>query len=247
MPIGEGLEWHTVDAPYLWRVRQPFGSPGLATEERRKRPFIWVEGPAVGCRAIACWAVPPAARARTLTTRRPRKRRKRKNAKTQKTQKHKNALQGSAEAALAPGSPLMELAAPWRVLLLSDGSVTRHLELLTGRETTVDCLQMLPLPLDAPDEAPPSSASPLAQQHHQQPPPPPPPAARRVAPPLLQRQALLRAGGEGAPLVYAASWWCSATVSDYLKDGARPIWVSLSMGQVEVFREILEVRGRAGD
>lgn len=218
-----------------------FGSPGLAIEERRKRPVIWVEGPAVGCRAIAGWAVPPTIRARAHSRRGARA-----NANANANANAKNAPQGSAEAALAPGSPLMGLAAPWRVLLLSDGSVTRHLELLTGRETTVDCLQMLPLPLTAPDEAPPSSTSPLAQQHHQQPPPPPPPAARRVAPPLLQRQALLRAGGEGAPLVYAASWWCSATVSDYLKDGARPIWVSLSMGQVEVFREILEVRGAGG-
>ncbi|GBF99851.1 hypothetical protein Rsub_12551 [Raphidocelis subcapitata] len=126
--------------------------------------------------------------------------------------------QGPADTVLSPGSPASRLAPQWKMLLLSDGSVTRHLELLTGRETTVECLQMEEL-------SGPASV---------------PPAARRIATPLLQRQSLLRASS-GPPLVYAASWWCAATVGSYLRDARRPIWASLAAGQVEVYREILEV------
>jgi len=71
---------------------------------------------------------------------------------------------------------------------------------------------------------------------------PPPPAARRIPAPLLQRQSLLRSAPGVPPLVYAASWWCAATVDRYLSDSDRPIWKSLALGQVEVYREILEVR-----
>lgn len=130
---------------------------------------------------------------------------------------------GSAETVLEPGSPAALLAPTWRVMLLSDGSVTRHLELLTGRETTVECLQMR--------ELDPSGEEAAAV----------PEAARAIPSPLLQRQVLLRSGPDGPPLVYAASWWCAATVGRYLADRRVPIWKSLSEGRVEVYREILEV------
>ncbi|KAI8462563.1 MAG: hypothetical protein J3K34DRAFT_179158 [Monoraphidium minutum] len=127
---------------------------------------------------------------------------------------------GTADTVLAPGSPLTQLTPTWRMMLLSDGSVTRHLELLTGEEMTVECTQM--------QELGPADAAGV------------PEAARRIPSPLLQRQVLLRSAA-GPPLVYAASWWCARTVGRYLADARRPIWKSLSAGQVEVYREILEV------
>lgn len=50
--------------------------------------------------------------------------------------------QGSETEALALGSDPQSLAPPWRLLLLSDGSVTRHLSLLTQSEVNVDCVGM---------------------------------------------------------------------------------------------------------
>ena len=44
-----------------------------------------------------------------------------------------------------------------------------------------------------------------------------------------------------SPLVYAASWWCSNTVDEYLRDKSKPIWVSLTQGHLELNREIKEV------
>lgn len=43
------------------------------------------------------------------------------------------------------------------------------------------------------------------------------------------------------PLVYAASWWASATVDSYLADKNLPVWVSLAKGHMELFREIQQV------
>ncbi len=48
--------------------------------------------------------------------------------------------------ALLATSPLSREHPLWRLLLLSDGSVTRHLQLLTGSAVTVDCLGMEPVP-----------------------------------------------------------------------------------------------------
>lgn len=45
-------------------------------------------------------------------------------------------------------------------------------------------------------------------------------------------------GGGGVPLVYASSWWPAATVDRYLADRSQPIWMSLSQGHVELYREV---------
>ncbi|KIZ02201.1 Uncharacterized protein ycf21 [Monoraphidium neglectum] len=129
---------------------------------------------------------------------------------------------GTSESVLAPGSPVAQLSPTWRMMLLSDGSVTRHLELITGGETTVECTQMRELGQEEMEAA----AVPAA--------------AQRIPSPLLQRQVLLRSS-PGPPLVYAASWWCAATVRRYLRDSDMPIWKSLGAGRVEVYREILDV------
>lgn len=43
------------------------------------------------------------------------------------------------------------------------------------------------------------------------------------------------------PLVYASSWWASASVDKYLADRDLPIWVSLARGHLELYREIQTV------
>eukprot|EP00887_Chlorella_sp_A99_P000027 scaffold16.g27.t1 len=60
--------------------------------------------------------------------------------------------------------------------------------------------------------------------------------------PLVQRQVLLHIPDpHSRPYVYATSWWSEATVDQYLRDRSRPIWVSLSEGRAELYREILAV------
>ena len=51
---------------------------------------------------------------------------------------------GTEAEALAAGSPVERLTPPWKVMLLSDGSVTRHLQLLFGRDrgVVVDVVEM---------------------------------------------------------------------------------------------------------
>lgn len=79
--------------------------------------------------------------------------------------------EGSEADALAPDSPLASEHPLWRLMLLSDGSVTRHLQLLTGSSVTVDCLSMAPV--SASDSELPATVS--ALQH-----------------PLLQREVCIR-------------------------------------------------------
>ena len=57
-----------------------------------------------------------------------------------------DAAQGSEEDALQAGAPPGGLAPSWRVMLLSDGSVTRHLQLLTGLRVEVVRVPRFPSP-----------------------------------------------------------------------------------------------------
>jgi len=46
-------------------------------------------------------------------------------------------MQGTEDEASSFGSPAAQLPPPWKMMLLSDGSVTRHLQLLTGQTGAV--------------------------------------------------------------------------------------------------------------
>lgn len=130
--------------------------------------------------------------------------------------------EGSEADALALDSPLASEHPLWRLMLLSDGSVTRHLQLLTGSSVTVDCLSMAPV--SASDSELPASVS--ALKH-----------------PLLQREVLLRNSADGdRPLVHATSWWNVDQATANLQDPSKPIWVSLSQARKELYREIKVVR-----
>ncbi|KAJ9506872.1 hypothetical protein QJQ45_026454 [Haematococcus lacustris] len=137
----------------------------------------------------------------------------------------------------------------WQVLLLSDGSVTRHLQLMTGRPVSVDCLDMSNIG---------SRADGL------------PPGVSAIPGPWVQRQVLLRpqpltphahhtdlstsscvAEGSGEagpsragpplPLVYACSWWAAGEVDGFLAERSLPIWMSLSQKRVELYRQVQHV------
>jgi len=71
------------------------------------------------------------------------------------------------QEALQEAAPLSREHPLWRLLLLSDGSVTRHLQLLTGSAVRVDCLAMAPAVEESAEL---------------------PPAVEALAHPLLQRE-----------------------------------------------------------
>ncbi len=109
-----------------------------------------------------------------------------------------------------------QLAPAWQILLLGDGSPTRHLQLVTGEPTEVDVIDMSPIGLD-PDNAP---------------------AQLQVVPgPRLRRQVWLRTAS-GQRLAYATSWWEASHVDDYLQNRSIPIWASLARLRTELYRDV---------
>lgn len=131
--------------------------------------------------------------------------------------RHSLTWEGS-EAEAVSGSLPMTLSPTWKVMLLSDGSVTKHLQLLTNSTVQVDCLEMRNI--DVSIEGLPA-------------------IAQLIEGPRLQRQVLLSASSSPqVPLVYAASWWSARECEMYLKDKTLPIWTSLQQQQVELYRQI---------
>jgi chorismate lyase len=114
------------------------------------------------------------------------------------------------------GLPGSQLTPAWQILLLGDGSPTRHLQLLTGEPTAVDVLEMTPVG-HSEDGAPRAIA--------------------QVPGPRLRRQVWLRTA-TGQRLAYAVSWWNEAQVDAYLRDKSIPIWASLAEQRTELFRDV---------
>ncbi|MCT0208709.1 chorismate lyase [Synechococcus sp. CS-1332] len=108
-----------------------------------------------------------------------------------------------------------ELTGPWKLLLLGDGSPTRHLQLLTGLPVEVELIAMA----SEPDGA---AGAPAEVAH--------------LAKPLLRRQVWLTCGPQ--TLGWAESWWNRAEAEAHLQDRRLPIWRSLSAGRAELFREV---------
>ncbi len=107
------------------------------------------------------------------------------------------------------------LSGPWRLLLLGDGSPTRHLQSLTGLEVEVEVIAM-EADTDACHEAPAEVAE-LDQ-------------------PLLRRQVWLRCGGY--TLAWAESWWNQQEAARHLQERNQPIWRSLTAKRAELYREV---------
>lgn len=123
--------------------------------------------------------------------------------------------QGGAEE-IQPGLPHHQLAPAWQLLLLGDGSPTRHLQLLTGEPTEVDVIDMSAIGMDT-DHAPDS--------------------INVVPGPRLRRQVWLRTAS-GQRLAYATSWWEASHVDEYLQNRSLPIWASLARLRTELYRDV---------
>ena len=113
------------------------------------------------------------------------------------------------------GKAPVQLSPSWRLMLLGDGSPTRHLQLLTGRKVEVELIGMEPdshTSRQLPDEV------------------------AELSGPLLRRRVWLRCGARA--FMWAESWWNRQNVQEHLRDLHQPIWVSLCKDRVELFREV---------
>jgi len=114
------------------------------------------------------------------------------------------------------GLPHSQLAPAWQILLMGDGSPTRHLRLLTAEKIQVDVIDMSLIGYD--DDNAPADID-------------------KVPAPRIRRQVWLRTES-GQRLAYASSWWDANQVDDYLKNRSLPIWESLSSLHTELYRDI---------
>ncbi len=127
-----------------------------------------------------------------------------------------NAQWQGGEEVVHLGLPHTQLAPAWQLLLLGDGSPTRHLKLLTGEATEVDVIDMSLIGMNS-DEAP---------------------DLMQVVPgPRLRRQVWLRTAS-GQILAYATSWWEASHVDEYLQNRSLPIWASLARLRTELYRDV---------
>lgn len=102
------------------------------------------------------------------------------------------------------------------MLMLGDGSPTRHLQLLTGEPTEVDVIDMSVVSHDS-DGAP---------------------SRIQVVPsPWIRRQVWLRTAS-GQRLAYATSWWEASHVDEYLQNRSLPVWSNLARLRTELYRDI---------
>ncbi len=99
------------------------------------------------------------------------------------------------------------------MLLLGDGSPTRHPQLLTGEPTEVDVIDMSFIGMDLDDA----------------------PELIQVVPgPRLRRQ-VSRRTTSGQRLAYATSWREASHVDEYLQNRSLPIWASLARLRTELY------------
>ncbi|MEY4297454.1 MAG: hypothetical protein RLZZ423_633 [Cyanobacteriota bacterium] len=121
--------------------------------------------------------------------------------------------QAEPDAVSAGSAP--RLSGPWRLLLLGDGSPTRHLQSLTGVAVEVEVISM------AADPNPGREA---------------PPEVEELERPLLRRQVWLRCGDD--TLAWAESWWNQHQAEQHLRQRSQPIWRSLTADRAELYREV---------
>ncbi len=127
-----------------------------------------------------------------------------------------NSIWQGNEEVIQQGLPHTKLAPAWQLLLLGDGSPTRHLQLLTQEATEVDVIDMSLIGMDL-DGAP--------------------NLIQAVPGPRLRRQVWLRTAS-GQRLGYASSWWEASHVDEYLQNRSLPIWASLANIRTELYRDI---------
>ena len=112
------------------------------------------------------------------------------------------------------GKGTQKLSGPWQLMLLGDGSPTRHLMLLTGHEVAIKVISM-------------------AMENNKN---GFPEEVNELQPPLIRRQVWLTCGD--LTLAWAESWWNYQEAEKHLQNQNQPIWKSLTQGRSELFREV---------
>ena len=131
----------------------------------------------------------------------------------------------ATKADVLEGQAGRPLSGAWRLMLLGDGSPTRHFQLLTGAPVEIELIAMAP------------ETTVHETQAFQQPSSAPPPAEiAELDGPLLRRQVWLRCGAQ--TLAWAESWWNQQQADAYLRVRDQPIWRSLTSNRAELFREV---------
>ena len=110
---------------------------------------------------------------------------------------------------------LPKISGAWKLMLLGDGSPTRHLQLLTNHETKIRLISM--------------QMDPLFKKES-------PREIDQLKEPLIRRQVWIR--NQNKNLAWAESWWNSEQVSQNLKSKEEPIWKNLTQDRSELFREV---------
>ena len=110
---------------------------------------------------------------------------------------------------------LPKISGAWKLMLLGDGSPTRHLQLLTNHETKIRLISM--------------QIDPRFKKEG-------PREIDQLKEPLIRRQVWIR--NQNKNLAWAESWWNSEQVSQNLKSKEEPIWKNLTQDRSELFREV---------
>lgn len=110
---------------------------------------------------------------------------------------------------------LPKISGAWKLMLLGDGSPTRHLQLLTNHETKIRLISM--------------QIDPLFEKEG-------PREIVQLQEPLIRRQVWIR--NQNKNLAWAESWWNSQQFSQNLKSKEEPIWKNLTQDRSELFREV---------
>ncbi len=110
---------------------------------------------------------------------------------------------------------LPEIPGAWKLMLLGDGSPTRHLQLLTKKETKIELIGMQ---MDnALEDRIPKEINQLKR-------------------PLIKRQVWIK--NNDMTLAWAESWWNIEQVDINLTNKKEPIWKNLTKDRSELFREV---------
>lgn len=125
----------------------------------------------------------------------------------------------AGEAIVQEGLPHTQLAPIWQMLILGDGSLTRHLYLLSGEPIEVEVIDMSSIAMDS-DGVP--------EMIHM------------VPGPRLRRQTWL-CTASGQRLAYVTSWWEANKIEQSLQSHAVPIWTNLTCLRSELYRELRRV------
>ncbi|KAK9916054.1 hypothetical protein WJX75_007865 [Coccomyxa subellipsoidea] len=125
--------------------------------------------------------------------------------------------QGTWKQAVAQGRT-QRLSASWRGALLSDGSVTEHLQLITGQIVETAALEQFRIG---------HRLTGLPEN------------VAYIQGPRSQREVHLNTGGK--VMVCATSWWNTENISRFLGDVGKLIWINLASKRTETYREITQL------